>query len=72
MARRRRKLSINQTSEVTGVKPEIIESIEKGKVSISTEMFKIENIFDYLSQVATPIALKKNIKLNFVLENQNV
>ncbi len=48
------------------------ESIEKGELNVLTEVFNVENIFDYLSQVATPIALKKNIKLNFVLENKNI
>ncbi|MBI3589875.1 MAG: hybrid sensor histidine kinase/response regulator [Candidatus Melainabacteria bacterium] len=48
------------------------ENIEKGKILISAEVFKIENIFNYLSQVVTSTALKKNIKLNFVLENQNI
>lgn len=48
------------------------ESLEKGEIGILTEVFNVENIFDYLSQVATPIALKKNIKLNFVLESKNI
>ncbi len=48
------------------------ESIEKGELPVLTEVFNVENTFDYLSQVATPIAIKKNIKLNFVLESQNI
>lgn len=48
------------------------ENIEKGDVSILNEVFNVESIFDYLSQVAIPIALKKNIKLNFVTKDQNI
>ena len=48
------------------------ENAEKGSVSISTEIFTVENIFNYLSQVMNPIAIKKKIKLNFVTENKNI
>ncbi len=47
MARRRRKLSINQTSEMTGIAPEIIEGIEKGKIPKDFEdiFTKLEKFF---------------------------
>lgn len=48
------------------------ESVEHGEVLFSPELFNIESIFNYLSQIASPIAMKKNIKLNFILENQNI
>ena len=48
------------------------DNVEKGKISISTEVFNVESVFNYLSQVTTPTALKKNIKLNFILESPNI
>lgn len=48
------------------------ESTEKDELKISTEIFYIENIFNYLSQITTPITIKKKIDLNFVLENKNI
>ena len=47
------------------------DNIEKGEFSITTEVFSVENIFNYLAQVMNPVALKKNIKLNFILEDKN-
>ena len=47
------------------------ENIEKGDFSVNTEVFSVENIFNHLSQVMDPLAIKKNIKLNFVLEDKN-
>ena len=48
------------------------ESIEKDELKVSSEIFYVENIFNYLSQVITPISMKKKINLNFVLDNQNI
>lgn len=48
------------------------ESIEKGQVSLQIEVFDIRSIFSYLSQVLTPLAIKKNIKLNFTTEDTNI
>lgn len=48
------------------------ESIEKGGVLVSAELFNVESIFNYLSQVATPMAVKKKISLNFILDNRNI
>ena len=48
------------------------EAIEKGNLSFSTEVIMVEDIFDYLSQVVTPIAIKKKINLKFVLDNKNI
>lgn len=48
------------------------ENIEKGEALISTEVFNIECVFNYLSQIAAPTSMKKNINLNFVLKDQNI
>lgn len=48
------------------------ETIEKGEIHFATELFTIEQIFDYLSQVTNPLAIKKKIKLNFVSDNKNI
>lgn len=48
------------------------ESIEKGEYAVLTEVFAVESVFNYLSQVLTPITMKKKINLNFVLDNQNI
>ena len=48
------------------------ETIEKGSVGISVEVFSIESVFSYLSQVLTPMAIKRNIKLKFISESQNI
>lgn len=48
------------------------ETIERGEFCFSSELFTIEQLFDYLSQITDPIAIKKKIKLNFVLENKNI
>lgn len=48
------------------------ENTEKGEALISTEVFNIECIFNYLSQIAAPTSMKKNINLNFVLKDQNI
>lgn len=48
------------------------ESIEKGELPIMTEVFAVESAFNYLSQVVTPLAIKKKINLNFVLDNKNI
>lgn len=48
------------------------ESIEKGEAKIHTEIFSIEVLFNYLSQVMNPVALKKSIKLNFALKEKNM
>lgn len=49
-----------------------IESIEKDEISLHLEIFDINCIFSYLLQVLTPLAMKKNIKLNFTTENKNI
>lgn len=48
------------------------ESVERGDLRISVEIFNVESIFNYLSQIITPLAMKKNVQLNFVLENKNI
>ena len=48
------------------------EAVEKGKILLTNEVFSVEVIFDYLSQVLTPVAMKKKIKLDFVLDNKNI
>lgn len=48
------------------------ESIEKGEGQISSEIIHIEDIFNYLSQVASPIAMKRNISLSFILEDKSI
>lgn len=48
------------------------EITEKEEMSMLTKVFNIESVFNYLSQIANPIATKKNIKLNFTLENKNI
>lgn len=48
-----------------------VDNIEKGEFAITTEVFSVESIFNYLAQVMNPIALKKNVKLNFILEDKN-
>ena len=48
------------------------EAIEKDELRFSTEIFYLESIFNYLSQIMAPIAMKKKISLNFVLDNQNI
>ena len=47
-------------------------STEKGEVQLQKEIFNVESIFSYLNQVLSPSALKKNITLNFVLEDKNI
>ena len=47
-------------------------STEKGEVQLQKEIFNVESIFNYLNQVLSPSALKKNITLNFVLEDKNI
>lgn len=47
-------------------------STEKGEVQAQKEIFNVESIFNYLNQVLTPSALKKNVTLNFVLEDKNI
>ena len=36
------------------------------------EVLNMEEIFNYLSQVTTPLAMKKKINLNFILEDKNI
>ena len=48
------------------------ESTEKNKEIITPEIIQVEDIFNYLSQIAKPYAMKKNIKFNFILEDRNV
>lgn len=48
------------------------ESIEKGELKSSVEIFTIESTFNALHQIMNPLALKKKVKLNFVLEDKNI
>ena len=48
------------------------EAVEEGKLFISPEVFTIESIFNYLSQIINPISMKKKINLNFILDNKNI
>ena len=49
-----------------------LANIEKGEERIITEVITIEDIFNYLSHIAEPIATKKKINLKFVLEDKNI
>ncbi len=72
------KLMVNQIREAGEQLFQLInqlldfESIEKGHITISPEIFYIESIFNYISQVMSPLAMKKNVNLNFVLEDKNI
>ena len=46
--------------------------VKHGEYAVLTEVFAVESVFNYLSQVLTPITMKKKINLNFVLDNQNI
>lgn len=48
------------------------ESVERGDLRIHVEIFNVESVFNYLSQIITPLAMKNNVQLNFVLENKNI
>lgn len=48
------------------------ESIERGDAQISTEVFSVDSVFNYLSQVTNPVALKKRVKLTFVAEDKHI
>ncbi len=49
------------------------ENIEKEASSLpNTEVFTLEGMFNYISNVVNPVAMKKKIKLNFVLEDRNI
>lgn len=48
------------------------DNTEKKEKFPSHEVLTIEEIFNYLSQVATPVAMKKSIDLNFILEDKNI
>ncbi|MBI2996455.1 MAG: response regulator [Candidatus Melainabacteria bacterium] len=47
-------------------------TVEQEKIHISVEIFSVENVFNYLSQAVTPLALKKKIDLKFILEDKNI
>ena len=49
-----------------------VEKIEKGELEISSEVFSIQTLFNYLSQVINPMAIKKQVTLNFVLEDKDI
>lgn len=67
MARRRKKLSINQVSELTGIKPEIIESIERGKIPKD-----FEEIFTNLEKFFGITLLRiRTEKINFKVKQEN-
>ncbi len=48
------------------------DNTEKNGDTTSFEILNVEEIFNYLSQVTTPLAMKKNINMNFVLEDKNI
>ena len=48
------------------------DNAEKKDGILQCEVLNVEEIFNYLSQVTTQIALKKKINLNFVLEDKNI
>ena len=48
------------------------DNAEKNEETPLYEILNVEEIFNYLSQVTTPFALKKKISLNFILEDKNI
>ena len=48
------------------------DSTEKNGNTLSHEILNVEEIFNYLSQTINPLAMKKKISLNFVLEDKNI
>ncbi len=48
------------------------DSVEKNRDQPLCEILNVEEIFNYLSQVTTSIAMKKKINLKFILEDKNI
>lgn len=48
------------------------DNTEKSENNPSYEILNIEEIFNHLSQVTTPLAMKKKINIDFVLEDKNI
>jgi len=48
------------------------DNAEKGGDDLSREILNVEEIFNYLSQTINPLAIKKKINLNFILEDKNI
>ena len=48
------------------------DNAEKNNDIIQCEILNIEEIFNYLSYVAAPFAMKKKINLNFILEDKDM
>ena len=49
-----------------------LESIDEGKIIPHFEVFDIEVLFKHLYQISVPLASKKKITLNFILENKDI
>ena len=67
MARRRKKLTLNQLSEKIGIEAEIIESIEKGRIPEDFEeiFYKLENFF------GIKLLKAHSQKINFIRNKDN-
>ena len=48
------------------------DNAEKNTDITSSEIFDVEEIFNYLSQIITPLAIKKKINLSFILDDKNI
>ena len=48
------------------------DNAEKNENNPSCEILNIEEIFNYLAQVTTSLAMRKKINLNFILEDKNI
>ena len=48
------------------------DNTEKNGTTPSYEILNAEEIFNYLSRVMTPLAMKKKINLSFILEDKNI
>jgi len=72
------KLMVKQISEAGGQLLNLVsqlldfEALEKGEFSITNGLITVKEIFNYLSQVTEPVAIKKKIQLKFLLDNQNI
>lgn len=73
------KLMVKQVSEAGEQLLSLIsqlldfENIEKSNSSKAhKEVFNVESVFDYLANVVNPTAIKKNVNLNFFLEDKNI
>ena len=48
------------------------ENTETSGATTSFEILNTEEMFNYLSQITTPLAMKKRINLTFILEDKNI